>query len=427
MRFITGTLTLAACLALVVLTSTSPSAEPLSEDDSHTQVELITFGPGDAIWTRFGHVGLLVSGHGWRDPLLFSYGYAPFGEPAFIWGYLRGTSHFQLVVEAWPASLHRYAEQNRTIWSQRLDLTPRQRSQLIRRLVWNARPENRNYLYDHLFDNCSTRVRDLLDDVTGGALSRAAAKRPSYGSFRDRTIGAMSGRLDALLLFDVLSSPNQNQAVASSWNAMYLPVDLSEVVGVAVHPGSPGRALAEEPVILVERPGRPPNHGNTWIGRLLFLLAALGTTFSLLNVRSGKRSLPGTLRGGFLRIARWGFGLWWLCAALLGLGFYLLMPISTVRELMWNENALLCWPTDFVMLVVYRRWRTEGLPRLGGFTSLYLGAHILVVVAVIGLKLAGTLEQQNWVFVVGALCLFVGCLSGRAKDQLGDSSGAEVN
>lgn len=414
-RSITEILTLSACLALVVLTCRPCMAQGRADGDPELQIELITFGPGDAIWSRFGHTGLLVSGNR-RNPQLFSYGYAPFGDPGFVLEYLRGTGQFRLIVERWPDSLHRYAAEGRTIWSQRLALTAQQRVQLVRRLAWNSRPENRHYLYEHLSDNCSTRVRDVLNDITRGALSRAAADLPVNGDYRDRTMAAMAGRLESLFLFDMLANPNQNRLV-DGWDAMYLPVDLSRVVGMAIQPGSDGTLIADPPVLLVERPGRPACHGNTWIAHLVFLLAAVGLGLALLSGKSRERFYPGSLRGGFLRIARWVFGLWWLYAAIFGLGFYLLMGITTIPEFMWNENIVFCWPTDFVMLAVYRRWRTEGKPRLGGFTSTYLNAHILVLLAAVGLKLVGVLQQQNWVFIIGVAIIFIGCRLGHTKSD----------
>jgi hypothetical protein len=40
----------------------------------------------------------------------------------------------------------------------------------------NARPENREYLYDYFRDNCSTRVRDAVDRAVGGRVRQAGQR-----------------------------------------------------------------------------------------------------------------------------------------------------------------------------------------------------------------------------------------------------------
>src|SRR5690606_2317965 len=63
---------------------------------------------------------------------------------------------------------------------------PEQRRRLARALAENARPERREYDYDYYEDNCTTRVRDALNDVLEGELERSF-RRPGHRSFREHT------------------------------------------------------------------------------------------------------------------------------------------------------------------------------------------------------------------------------------------------
>ena len=63
-----------------------------------------------------------------------------------------------------------YHELGRTITLQRLDLTPAQAAALRDFVQWNSLDENKYYRYDYFRDNCSTRLRDAIDRVLGGAL-----------------------------------------------------------------------------------------------------------------------------------------------------------------------------------------------------------------------------------------------------------------
>ena len=73
-----------------------------------------------------------------------------------------------------------YTAADRTIWVQRLPLTDAQAVTLAARLEHDARPENREYLYDHFMDNCTTRLRDIgvtEDMLPGFAEKTFAIKR----------------------------------------------------------------------------------------------------------------------------------------------------------------------------------------------------------------------------------------------------------
>lgn len=405
---------IAAFTAAAMLCCTLPAGR------AHGQatVELITFGPGDDIWSRFGHVGILVAGPAWGEDLVFSYGYAPFGEPGFVWGYLRGTSRFQLVIERWEDVLERYGEMDRTIERQRLLLSPARRDELVGRLIVNARPENREYVYDHLYDNCSTRVRDLLDDVTGGAVSRATWQRSSAGTFRELTLRAASGRPDALILLDLLSGPNQETAV-TGWAEMYLPAGLRDVVAAAEIEENGRRRLLAGPVeVVYARRGDPPQRGSPYLGRWLVLLWCLLLSVGLFLGRLLRKPPSSRL----LRLAAWTVRWQWrltvLPICILGMALFVFALISEVRELQWNENMLLFWPTDFVLLAVSGRWRRDGVPWMNRWLRVYLEAHLVVVAALVALKLGEVLKQDNWAFVIGTALLLTACVLLPSRDRL---------
>ena len=56
------------------------------------------------------------------------------------------------------------------MWSQKLDLLPEQARKIEARLWSDIKEENRYYIYHHFDDNCTTRLRDMIDEATGGKL-----------------------------------------------------------------------------------------------------------------------------------------------------------------------------------------------------------------------------------------------------------------
>src|SRR5205823_7278461 len=85
------------------------------------------------------------------------------------------------------STIDQYREANRPVWAQELNLTPAQRSSLAQFIEWNERPENRFYHYDYYRDNCSTRVRDALDRVLGGAIKSQTSTLPTGATYRFHT------------------------------------------------------------------------------------------------------------------------------------------------------------------------------------------------------------------------------------------------
>ena len=77
-----------------------------------------------------------------------------------------------------------YEAADRDVWVQPLPLTTDEKRRLLARLEHDVQDAHKRYAYDHLTDNCSTRVRDALDEATGGKLR--AMQVPSDGrTYRD--------------------------------------------------------------------------------------------------------------------------------------------------------------------------------------------------------------------------------------------------
>jgi hypothetical protein len=119
---------------------------------------------------------------------------------------------------------------------------------LFERLEDNARPQNRNYLYDYFTDNCSTRVRDTLDKAIGGRL-KAAAAGPARLSYRDhalRLVGDLAWEYVALSY--ALGLPADRRA--TRWEESFIPMELRDVARSVRVPGEAGQ---DKPLVKSER------------------------------------------------------------------------------------------------------------------------------------------------------------------------------
>ena len=69
---------------------------------------------------------------------------------------------YWLGLERYKPFLDNYSNEERSVIEQKLNLDLNQRNLLFLKLKNNLKPENREYLYDFFFDNCSTRPRDVI-------------------------------------------------------------------------------------------------------------------------------------------------------------------------------------------------------------------------------------------------------------------------
>jgi hypothetical protein len=145
------------------------SESPITDHQSPPAISLLTIGPGEIFFERFGHNAIVV-----RDPasgvsLAYNYGIFDFDQQDFLLNFARGRMRYRMAVDDFADDLAMYRDEGRDITEQRLALTPEQARRLVEFLEWNARPENAQYRYDYFEANCSTRVRDAIDRALGGA------------------------------------------------------------------------------------------------------------------------------------------------------------------------------------------------------------------------------------------------------------------
>jgi len=126
------------------------------------EISLITCRPGDEIYNAFGHTGIRINDPVYRIDLVFNYGMFSFSEPDFVPKFLRGKLMYWLGTENYKDFLNNYSNQRRSVFEQNLQLGYEERNTVFYALQNNLRKENRRYLYDFFFDNCSTRPRDVF-------------------------------------------------------------------------------------------------------------------------------------------------------------------------------------------------------------------------------------------------------------------------
>ncbi len=247
------TLGLLLGLALWLTCAASAAAAP--------RLALVVVGPGDSPYTLYGHAGVILfpEGDGALDSArLFNFGITDFKRPHYIADFLEGQVAFWGHERALTTYLKRWKRQDRTITVYPLRLTTAQTERLVDRMRLLVREDNKHYIYDTFRENCATRIRDLLDTETAGAVRATLAGQPTGRSFRDDVRAAYAGQPALLLLTEIFPGPALDRP-RDAWALAYRPQALADgLARVEIN----GASLLMPPQVMRAREGADPLAGN---------------------------------------------------------------------------------------------------------------------------------------------------------------------
>ncbi|MBT8294635.1 MAG: DUF4105 domain-containing protein, partial [Eudoraea sp.] len=154
----------------------------LSDD---AQISIITCDAGQDLYSSFGHSAFRVQDSANGINWVYNYGTFDFNTPNFYYKFAKGKLLYSLSVSTFSDFLFTYELENRWVKEQILKLNPQERNNLFRFLENNRKPENRDYKYDFLFDNCATKLPQILKKVLGNNLEYHGEHLKNHLTFRD--------------------------------------------------------------------------------------------------------------------------------------------------------------------------------------------------------------------------------------------------
>ncbi len=370
----------------------SSVSAPADEEMDKVEFYLHTIDIGNLVYNNFGHTALRVVDHRNYTDTVYNWGIFEMDDPlTFSINFYRGILRYKLGLVPFHAALRGYQREQRTVWEDRLLLTPAEKRRLLEKLEWNARPENREYSYQYFFDNCSTRPRDYIDYALGGALKERYSQVLSKMTFRDfvREGYQYDPGMDVLLDFGMNSNLDR---FATQWETAFHPLYLRALL---IDYSQAQKPLIEEGHKLVEAP-RPSSYPNFAYSMLLILgglpIIPIGLGFFLQQKKT--RISPWLYRAfGLLASAWFLFGGFW--------GFMMTLSwlVSGHQDLHHNANQLLFWPIDLIAFAwafwIFVRGRAlEVSPRGWLFVRSYLLLHLITGLLLPALYMFGAITQN---------------------------------
>ena len=133
-------------------------------------ISLLTCSPHNEVYALYGHTALRLCDHTTGEDIVVNYGVFSFEQPNFVTRFIFGLTDYQMGICPFVEFCREYAMEGRTVVQQTLGLTADEKASIIAALMENARPENVVYRYNFFYDNCTTRVRDMVKSHLSGKL-----------------------------------------------------------------------------------------------------------------------------------------------------------------------------------------------------------------------------------------------------------------
>jgi hypothetical protein len=344
-------------LFFIILLSVSAKAQfvPLSET---SEVSIITIGPGPELYDKFGHSAFRIQDTLNGVDVVFNYGKFDFDTPNFYTKFAQGKLLYELGVSYYQPFFESYVTQNRWVKEQILNLSYAEK-QAVSDFLWNnARPENKKYKYDFFYDNCATKIRDVVQIVLGDKLEYKEDHITEVFTFRELI---------------------QQNLVANSWGSMGIDIALGAVIDRTAKPieyqflpdyvyeGAANaviyRAGAEENLVkktTVLFENSPKTDESNFLLSPLFILSILGLLIVFVTYRDYKKNT----RSRYLDAAIFTF------TGLVGILLLLLWFATDHTATANNYNLLWAFPISVVLFFAISKRQVS--PKLKRYTVMLI-------------------------------------------------------
>lgn len=371
---------------------------------------LLAVTPAMAQQPALEEVMLATAPPGHRDPSAW------YGHSAILAIYSDGTAHYYTYRLHWAESVPQaassalgmstfrldrldladaiadYDQQGRGLRAMGLGLDPGVERAFIDALeAERVATRNEPLTYDAVADNCSTRIRDLVDEAMGGRLAAATQGVPA-GSAWELFLPYMAHDVGTRLALEILLGPHVDEPM-DAWQSLFLPERLeAEVAGlegvgpaVQLHEAAPGIV-------------GPPADLTPW----RFAPALLGGLIAAAGHPAATRSRGPAIHAGAVAVA-------WAVLALPAAGIF--VEWTTDLGIYWSANLNILVLSPLILaglpVAIGSIWSTQVRPWMDEL----LRAQLLLGIAALLVALApGT--QAGAGLALAVLPLHVGSYVG---------------
>ena len=129
------------------------------------RISLVTCSPGTEVYEVYGHTALRVEIPSMGVDVVVNYGLFSFEAPNFVWRFIKGETDYMVGTIGYPIFEREYTYRGSSVTLQTLNLNGEEKERLVYLLNENLRPENREYRYNFLYNNCSNKAGNMVKEA----------------------------------------------------------------------------------------------------------------------------------------------------------------------------------------------------------------------------------------------------------------------
>jgi hypothetical protein len=350
-----------AAFLFAICYSTNAQSDSAAEQNCNVRISLLTCSPGTELYSTFGHSALRVIDQSTNTDIVFNYGTFDFDDPHFYEKFIRGKLLYFVSVSSFNDFMLEYQYEGRGVTEQVLDLSCEEKENLLAALNENAKEENKYYKYDFVYDNCTTRLRDMVFKKSKEPVVTKNIRPEGNTTFRNLIHEYLDKGKEywSKLGIDILLGMPLDKKISNS-EAMFLPDYLMEgfdstTIG--------NKKLVSQKITLLEPVVQPPK--TVWFSPMIvfsiLFLIILALTFLKTSGQFFKYFdfilffLTGAL--GILLLFMWfgtdhptckyNLNLLWAFPAHIVIAFFL------NKKMKWAQNYLLIYLLILVALIAF--------------------------------------------------------------------------
>jgi Domain of unknown function (DUF4105) len=304
-------------------------------DTTHLRISLLTCGPGEDLYSIWGHTGIRLIDTARRADIVFNYGTFDDRDPLFYIKFTRGIMMYSVTPYTYTDFMEEYRIDKRSVTEQVLNLDAAGKTKLVNALVNNIKEENRFYPYHFYADNCTTRARDIIiNNIDSLIQFKNICPQPGSSTYRQLIHNFMNNNSQAWNRFgiDVLLG-NHLDEVMTNKQAMFLPEYLQKGFDSALLRQHP--LISETNILLANG----QKNSNVFFTPMVLYSLVLVIMFAL--------SFP--KNKAIIKIAVALDSLFFLFVGLLGLLMLALWIFRVDNVCRNNYNILWALPTHFIV------------------------------------------------------------------------------
>ena len=287
-------------LTLAAMTAPAQTTESGNRGENLT-VRIAVMGPGNELYFWWGHIALMIDDNVTGRSRFYDYGLFSFDNDHFFTNFAFGRLLYSCGASPSDSNIAVYINTNRDVVLYTLDIPPQKREEVRKFAETNILPENRDYFYHHFKDNCSTRIRDIIDLATDGQFREQYGEAPGRFTLRQhvRRHTWFSPFADWILNFWMGQDIDTPITV---WEDMFLPSEVGKLIDDFWYTDSNGvrRKLVSEVQTIYRAKDRPvvldvPR--KQWPRELAFSLA-VSALFAFFFFLQAKKHRSGHILAG---------------------------------------------------------------------------------------------------------------------------------